>query len=72
MVNNAYMRSFSQSMHMIENACNLRYKDAYTLCYICHAKCKKSTKESYTYSIKELPHTQLKESNKHHAPPAND
>ena len=46
-------------MHMIQNACNLRYKDAYTSCYICHAKCKKCTKESYTYATKELPHTKL-------------
>jgi hypothetical protein len=44
---------------MIQNACNLRYKDAYTSCYICHAKCKKSTKESCTYATKELPHTRL-------------
>jgi hypothetical protein len=41
---------------MILNACNLKYKDAYTSCYICHAKCKKCTKESYK---KELPHTKL-------------
>jgi hypothetical protein len=44
---------------MIQNAYNLRYKDAYTSCCICHAKCKKCTKESYTYAIKELPHTNL-------------
>jgi hypothetical protein len=44
---------------MIQNACNLRYKDAYTSCYICHAKCKKYTKESYTYASKELPHIKL-------------
>jgi hypothetical protein len=44
---------------MIQNACNLRDKDAYTSCYICHAKCKKCTKESYTYATKELPHTKL-------------
>jgi hypothetical protein len=44
---------------MIQNACNLRYKDAYTSSYICHAKCKKCTKESYTYASKELPHTKL-------------
>jgi hypothetical protein len=44
---------------MIQNACNLRYKDAYTSCYICHAKFKKCTKESYTYATKELPHTKL-------------
>jgi hypothetical protein len=44
-------------MHMIQNAYNLRYKDAYTSCYICHAKCKKYTKKSYTYATKELPHT---------------
>jgi hypothetical protein len=44
-------------MHMIQNLCNLRYKDAYTLCYIFHAKCKKCTKESYTCATKELPHT---------------
>jgi hypothetical protein len=59
MVNNAYERSFSYKMHMIQNACNLRYKDAYTSFYICHAKCKKCTKESYTYATKELPHTKL-------------
>jgi hypothetical protein len=56
MVNNVYERSFSYKNHMIQNACNLRYKDAYTSCYICHAKCKKCTKESYTYSTKDLPH----------------
>jgi hypothetical protein len=39
---------------MIQNACNLRYKDAYTSCYICHAKCKKCTKESYTYATNRL------------------
>jgi hypothetical protein len=55
-------------MRMIQNACNLRYKDSYTSCYICHAKCKKSTKESYTYATKEFPHTQLKKSNTHQAP----
>jgi hypothetical protein len=59
-------------MHMRQNACNLRYKDAYTWCYICHAKCKKCTKKSYTYATKELPHTQLKKSNTHQAPPANE
>jgi hypothetical protein len=59
MVNNVYRRSFSYPMHMIQNACNLRYKDGYTSCYICHAKCKKCTKESYTYATKDLPHTKL-------------
>jgi hypothetical protein len=44
---------------MIQNACNLRYKDAYTSYYICHAKCKKYIKESYTYATKELPHIKL-------------
>jgi hypothetical protein len=44
---------------MIQNACNLRYKDAYTSCYKYHAKCKKCTKESYAYATKELPHTKL-------------
>jgi hypothetical protein len=44
---------------MIQNACNLRYKDAYTSYYICQAKCKKCTKESYIYATKELPHTKL-------------
>jgi hypothetical protein len=39
-------------MHLIRNACNLRYKDAYTSCYICHAKCKKCTNESYIYTTK--------------------
>jgi hypothetical protein len=37
MVNNVYRRNFSYPMRMIQNACNLRYKDAYTSCYICHA-----------------------------------
>jgi hypothetical protein len=46
-------------MHMIQNACNLRYKDVYTSCYICHAKCKKCSKESYKYATKELPYTKL-------------
>jgi hypothetical protein len=59
-------------MHMIQNACNLRYKDAYASCYICHAKCKKCTKESYTYATKELLHTQLKKSNTHQAHHANE
>jgi hypothetical protein len=72
MVNNVYRRSFSSPMHMVQNAYNLRYKDAYTSCYICHAKCKKCTKESYKYATKELPHTQLKKSNTHQAPPANE
>jgi hypothetical protein len=44
---------------MIQNACNLRYKDAYTSYYICHAKCKKYIKETYTYATKELPHIKL-------------
>jgi hypothetical protein len=44
---------------MIQNACSLRYKDAYISCYICHAKCKKYTKKSYTYATKELPQTKL-------------
>jgi hypothetical protein len=72
MVNNVYRRSFSYPMHTIQNACNLGYKDAYTSCFICHAKCKKCTKESYTYATKELPHAQLKKSNIHQAPPANE
>jgi hypothetical protein len=42
-----------------KNVCNLRYKDAYTSCYICHAKCKKCTKKSYTYTTKELEHAKL-------------
>jgi hypothetical protein len=44
---------------MIQNAFNLRYKDANTSCYICHAKCNNCTKERYTYAAKELPHTML-------------
>jgi hypothetical protein len=57
MVNKVYMRRFSYIMHMIQNACNLRYNGAYTSCYICHAKCKKWIKKSYTYATKDLPHT---------------
>jgi hypothetical protein len=49
---------------MIQNACNLRYKDAYTSCYLCHAKCKKCKKESYTYATKEL-HHQLRKPTTH-------
>jgi hypothetical protein len=60
MVNNVYERSFSFKMHMIQNACNLRYKDTYTSCYICHAKCKKCTKETYTYATKSS-HTPTQE-----------
>jgi hypothetical protein len=68
MVNNVYERSFSYKIHIIQNACNLRYKDAYTSCYKCHAKCKKYIKGSYTYATKELSHTLLKKSNTHQAP----
>jgi hypothetical protein len=57
MVNNVYRRSFFLHNAYDTNACNLRYKDAYTSCYIRHAKCKNCTKESYTYATKELPHT---------------
>jgi hypothetical protein len=64
--------AFPKTMHMIQNACNLRYKDAYTSCYICHAKCKKCIKESYTYATKGAPTHQLKKSNKHQTPPANE
>jgi hypothetical protein len=39
---------------MIQNACNLRFKDAYTSCYICYAKCRECTKESYTYATHQL------------------
>jgi hypothetical protein len=64
--------AFPKTMHMIQNACNLRYKDSYTSCYICHAKCKKCIKESYTYATKGAPTHQLKKSNKHQTPPANE
>jgi hypothetical protein len=64
--------AFSYKMHMIQNACNLRYKDAYTSYYICHAKCKKCTKKSYTYATKGAPTHQLKKSNTHQAPSANE
>jgi hypothetical protein len=30
------------------------------------------TKESYTYATNELPHTELKKSNTHQAPPVNE
>jgi hypothetical protein len=59
MVNNVYRRSFSYPMHMIQNACNLRFKDAYTSCYICYAKCRECTKESYTYMLQRSSHTKL-------------
>jgi hypothetical protein len=72
MVNNVYERSFSYKMHMIQNACNLRYKDAHTSCYICHAKSKKCTKESYTYATKEIPHTNSRNQTNTKLPPANE
>jgi hypothetical protein len=55
-------------MHMIQNACNLRYKYAYTSCYICHAKCKMHKGKLYI-CYKGAPTHQLKKSNKHQAPP---
>jgi uncharacterized protein YggL (DUF469 family) len=58
-------------MHMIQNAYKLRYKDAYTSCYICRAKCKKCTKESYTYATKELAHTNSRKQT-HQVPPTNE
>jgi hypothetical protein len=54
MVINVYERSFSYHDAYDTNSCNLRYKDAYTSCYKCHAKCKRCTKKSYTYATKEL------------------
>jgi hypothetical protein len=60
MVNNVCRRSFSQPMHMIQNACNLRYKDAYTSCYICHAKCKKCTKKAI-HMLQRSSHTPTQE-----------
>jgi hypothetical protein len=47
MVNNVYRRSFSYQMHMIQNAYNLRYKDAYTSCY----------KGAPTHPTQEIKHT---------------
>jgi hypothetical protein len=65
--------AFPIKMHMIQNACNLRYKDAYTSCYICHAKMLEMQKwKLYIYVTKELPQTQLKKSNTRQAPPANE
>jgi hypothetical protein len=46
---------FPTTIHMIQNACNLWYKDAHTSCYISHAKCNKCTKESYTYATQGAP-----------------
>jgi hypothetical protein len=56
----------------MQNACNLRYKDAYTICYICHAKCKNAQKKaihmlqrtSHTPNSRNQTHTKL--------PPANE
>jgi hypothetical protein len=45
-------------MHMIQSACNLRYKDAYTSCYICLAKCKKCAKETI-HMLQKSSHTKL-------------
>jgi hypothetical protein len=59
-------------MHMIQNACNLRNKDAYTSCCICHAKCKKCIEESYTYVTKKLPHTNSRYQTNTKLPPANE
>jgi hypothetical protein len=59
-------------MHMIQNACNLRYKDAYKSCYICQDKCKKCTKGKLYICYKGAPTHQLKKSNTHQAPPTNE
>jgi hypothetical protein len=58
--------AFPTTMLMIQNACNLRFKDAYTTCYISHAKCNKCTKERYTYATNELQH-QLRKTTTHKA-----
>jgi hypothetical protein len=72
MVINVYERSFSYPMHMIQNACNLRYKDAYTSCYICHAKCKKCTKETI-HMLQRSSHTPNSRNQAHTKfPPANE
>jgi hypothetical protein len=47
-------------MHMIQNACNLRYKDAYTSCCTCHAKCKKCIKETI-HMLQRSSHTPTQE-----------
>jgi hypothetical protein len=69
MVNNLYRRCFSYKMHMIQNACNLSYKDDYTSWYKCNAKCKECTKESYTYTTKELPNTNSRNQTNTKLPP---
>jgi hypothetical protein len=58
MVNKVYGRSFSYPMHMIQNAYNLRYKDAYTSCYICHAKCKNAQRKAI-HMLQRSSHTKL-------------
>jgi hypothetical protein len=71
MVNNVYERSFSWPMHMIQNACNLRYKDAYTSCYICHAKSKNAQRKLYIcYKGAPIPNSRNQTHTK--LPPANE
>jgi hypothetical protein len=72
MLNNVYRRSFSYPMHMIQNACNLRDKDAYTSYSTCHAKCKKCTKESYAYATKRAPTHPTQEIKHTPSSPANE
>jgi hypothetical protein len=49
-------------MHIIQNACNLRYKDAYTLLHM-PCQMQEMHQGNNTYATKELPH-------KTHKPPA--
>jgi hypothetical protein len=57
---------------MIQNACNLRYKNAYTTCYIWHTKCKKMHKGKLYICYKRAPTHQFNKSNTHQAPPADE
>jgi hypothetical protein len=55
-------------MHMIQNTYNLRYKDAYTSCYICHVKCKKCSKETI-HMLQRSSHTPNSRNQTHTKPP---
>jgi hypothetical protein len=49
---------------MIQNACNLRYKDAYTPCYICNANARMFKRKAKHMLHKEL-HNQLRKPTTH-------
>jgi hypothetical protein len=71
MVNNVYRRSFSYNNAYGTNACNLRYKDAYTSCYICNANANMHKGKLYI-CYKGAPTTNSRNQTHTKLPPANE